>query len=303
MKSNFKMLLAASAVALGGLVGSGAVVAAPVTEFYYTQDAGWLNPITDGNPATFFCNPANGPECGFTLSMENATGPAAPLNSWGGMRWTDAGGTSSAIHLSTYNDSSSGNPIFGDTNNNGLWNAGEYWAISTLRQENRIITGNFPNPLWIADASANLRIFGDAVRTDLAFAQLGHNTTIRFWETLNAGPNCTSPAPMGSICDDLYTITLLALQGESFFYNGNWYTLSFTLIPGNDVLVCTSASDPGCAGLGVAPAPGQIAVYTREGTDSTIHVAMAWQVPEPSTLALFGVALLGLGLMARRKIS
>lgn len=302
MKFKSKLLIAVTAMTLGSLV-CGSAVAAPVTELFFSQDAGWLDPATDGNPTTYFCS-----SCGFTPSMESPTGPNAPANTFGGMRWTDSLGVSSAIHLNTYDNStsfSSGVPAFGDTNGNGQWNAGEFWAISTIRQENRVITGEFPNPLWIADVSANLRIFADAAHTINPKSDLGSTTDIRFWETSNHGGDpsaCTSPNPMGSACDDIYTISVFTLASESFFYNGNWYNLNFTLFPGNDVLVCSSASDPGCDAAS-APAPGQIAVYTREGTDSTIHVAMEWEVPEPSMLSLVGLALVGVGLASRRRRS
>lgn len=305
MKSKFKMLIAAAA--LGGLV-SGAAVAAPVSEFFFTQNAGWLNPDTDASGATYTNPTAFQPApFGFTLSMENPTTGPAPANTFGGMRWTDTGGQSSAIHVNTYDSNGPGNPTsfssgvpaYGDTNGNGQWNAGEYWGISTLRQENNIIVGNFPNPLWVADISANLRIFADAGHTIGALSDLGSNTNISFWETSNRAV-CASPAPLGSVCDDIYTINLIELAPEAFLYNGQWYTLNFTLFPGSDVLVCSSASDPGCDAFS-APAPGQIAVYTREGTNSIIHVAMAWEVPEPSMLSLVGLALLGLGFASRRR--
>lgn len=300
MKTKFKMMIAAAAVVFGGSA-SGLAHAVPVNEFFYSQNAGWLNPETDGNLSTY-TNPSvftGAPGTTFTLSMENPSGPLAPASTFNGMRWTDRYGVSSAIHVNTYSDSTN---IFGDTNSNGEWNAGEYWAISTLRQENRVITGSFPNPLWVADISANLRIFSDAARTNGVFSDLNHNTEIAFWETSNTIGPCPSPAPLGSKCDDIYTISLFTLASQSFFYDGNWYTLNYTLVPGEGALVCTSATDPGCDAASAPPA-GKIAVYTREGTDSLIHVAMAWQVPEPSMLSLVGLALLGLGFATRRRRS
>jgi hypothetical protein len=310
MKLKSNMLIVATAMAVGGLL-SGSALASPVTEFYFSQDPGWLNPNTDGNGATFTNPLAFQPTdpTGFTLSMQNPTGGDAPANTFGTMRWTDTSSNSSAIHVNGYNDSTSFSnsmPAYGDTNGDGKWNAGEYWGISTVRQDNNVIYGNFPNPLWVADISANLRIFADGGHTINAFSDLGSKTTISFWETVNyawgGSGNCNpgSPNPLGSVCDDVYTINLLELAPEAFLYNGSWYTLNFTLFPGNDVLVCSSASDPGCDASS-APAPGQIAVYTREGTNSTIHVAMAWDVPEPSMLSLVGLALVGLGLACRRR--
>ncbi len=299
MKTKFKMLLAAAAITASGLAH-----AVPVNEFFYSQNGGWLDPALDANPLTFPVNSS----LGYTMSNPQPT-PAAPANTFGTMSWGNAFGypsvPQSGLLVNTYNNTTSfsnGQVLLGDTNGNGQWNAGEFWGISTLTQANQVITGDFPNPLWVADVSANLRIFSDAARTNNVFADLAHNTTITFWETINsANPICNSPNPLGSICDDIYRINLTALASQVFLYNGDWYQLSYTLFPGNDVLICTSALDPFCSGS-AAPNPGEIAVYTREGENSTIHVAMAWQqVPEPSMLSLMGLALVGLGFVSRRR--
>ena len=45
-------------------------------------------------------------------------------------------------------------------------------------------------------------------------------------------------------------------------------------------------------------------VYTAEGSDSSVDVKLtiaSRRVPEPGTLALFGLGLAGIGLAARRK--
>ncbi len=320
MKSKFNVLLAAAALGLGGLV-SGAAVAAPISQLYFTQDAGWLNP-TDADPTTYVNSTAFQPTTtnGFTLSMQNPTGTDAPAGTSGQMRWTDQSGNYSGINLSTYSSNaplspnsassvsiSSGVPVLGDTNGNNQWNPNEYWAISTLTQVNNVIYGNFPNPLWVADVSANLRIFGDAGRTINAFSDLGSKTNISFWETVNYTPNpsvpgsCYSPDPLLSVCDDVYTVSLFDFADESFFYNGQWVTLGFTLFPGDaNTLICSSAF-PDAACTGAYPGAGQIAVYTRENQNSTIHIAMAYFVPEPSMLSLVGLALLGLGFASRRR--
>lgn len=125
MKSKSKMLIAAAAMALGGLV-SGSAFAVPVSEFFFTQNAGWLNPDTDGNAATYTNPIAFKPTdpTGFTLSVQNPTGAAAPAGTFGTMKWTDNIGNFSAIHVNTYDSNGPGNPTsfssgvpaYGDTN-------------------------------------------------------------------------------------------------------------------------------------------------------------------------------------------
>lgn len=291
MSSKIKQLVAMSALAAA--VASPAAMADPVTNLYFTQSAGWVNPTTDGTTDTFFDPTAN---MTFGMIGGTLTSPPFPSGVYSGMQWQGATSPGpSKIEIFSFTDASS--PSFA-TDADGLWGQNEWWVIDRLLQTNNVLTGptiKFPNPLWIADTLANLRIFSDAGHSDLVFDDLNSPTRISFWETLNQSnpANCGSDNPLGTGCDDIYTVLAAEFDPLSWVSDGYKYTLSFTLIPGPGTLV--------------VPQPdGTILVYTPETNPGTseIFVAMSWNataVPEPSIMALFGAGLLGAGFVARRR--
>lgn len=287
------MLKAASAAGVLALATvSASALAAPLPYLTYEQFSGW-------DEATHTFEP--GPTGWTGLDFSSPTGgDPYPENTYTRMAWSGINGTGpSFIDIVSHDTSNAPTP--------GEWHAGDWAIITTLTQTNNIIsinpgTGNdIPDPLWTVDAVANLNI-GDNNGNNI-FSDLDNVTSIEFWETYNDQSGCSSPTPLGTVCDDIFRVTALDFEPVQFTHDGYEYTVSFTILPGEDTLVCTSEIAE-CAAFGIPE--DEIWVFTPEtnpGT-STVYVAMSYTVravPEPSVVALFALGMLGLGFAARRR--
>jgi hypothetical protein len=174
--------------------------------------------------------------------------------------------------------------------NIGLW--GGWERISTVYHRNQTIDGS-AYTLLSAVIYSELMIGNPAFFTDPHFLPLGFTETMNL--ALDDDPlNCPAGAPNATICDDLLTFPSVGLANVAFSYNGKNYELGFKI----DDFFNAVTDFPACDGGPTCT------VWTAEEQTSRLSVFMNLrEVPEPSTLALFGVALLGLGFVARRKIS
>jgi len=175
-----------------------------------------------------------------------------------------------------------------------IWGEQTHWGnwatISTIYHQNRPIYFTAATLLsavvfsdLIIDHSPEGDIFGSP-----------NGIQIGFRETFNALPCLPEGNPNGSVCDDVFAFPAVGFAPVFFNLNGHWYEIEFGLANFQN-----SVTDfPLCNAN-----PGSCTVWTAEGVTSSMDVVMRIrEIPEPASLLLVSLGLLGLGFGARRKL-
>ncbi|MDO8777297.1 MAG: THxN family PEP-CTERM protein, partial [Burkholderiaceae bacterium] len=170
------------------------------------------------------------------------------------------------------------------------WGAWE--SISTVYHQNRAISVNAAT--LVSSILQSILTLDHDPEGDIGSDS--NPVNVGFTETLNSG-GCPSGAPNGTVCDDLFTFDLGSFAPISFLFGGHKYEVRFQL--GNFVNSSSNYdvnADPSCPN-------GTCTIWTGENVTSSLDVqAQIRQLPEPATLALFGIGLLGLGFAKRRQL-
>lgn len=299
-KIRSKWLLTASALAL--ILTSGAVSATPiVTEWTYRNTALFSNAVFTGGSGAKTEN-----------SSELSWGKA------GGAFKTPGSLTRSALTVGIVGGSNTGGgEATGSvkTDTNFLPEAGEIGKGMSFTHWNNPIDSSYAtlksatvtDLLWLTPSSPTLG--SEITGPTLVF-------NFKFSETPNAGGQggpgkCADGTKANTIiggCPDLFGFQGTDFVGQAFTYDGNDYLASVLLLAADGMTPIGpigTLADAECKVLGLDM--GCFGFKTDEAKATTVRFGLLissvgqYEVPEPGTLALFGIALAGIGAMRLRK--
>ncbi len=278
--SKFSKFLSGAAVAATLIAGAGQASAALVTEWGYVVQSGFsaFAPVAPNQNAA----PNDTTNNGVVGSAPNAgLGGLPTVLSWG----QGSGGPSQLFVTPTV------------SNPPNLFTNGPAVSGAMLTHANNTITGA-SQTLTNAQLTSTLLLTPLQPAPGAPIGPLPVVFDILFEETANfpaGGGDCT-PGTGGTPCADIFVLQDPGALSFDFLLDEFIYTVALTAAGLGPL------SDEACAAAGEAA--GCVGFITEEGQDNVLQTSFtitARAVPEPGTLALLGLGLLGLGIARRRK--
>lgn len=287
MKFLQKSLLSLSVAAATAFVISSQASATPViTQWGYSVDTSWTDASWEdrGAAGIIEANAAASPTTEGVWPGE--FGPfSTKILSWGGTGiYHPEGSDRSALTIDpTGNEAGT---VFTDGAVAG--------PTSQITHHNNAISVDFD---WLDGATLTTTLTLDPAVPDLgpAFALPALDFSIDFKETANSAP-CTVTPGSGGPCPDIFVIDPTTPLSQQFAIGQITYEVSIVTFLGSIL----DLSDAACSAAGALS--GCTGFTTEEGVDTIIQFGfLITQVPEPGTLSLLGLGLVGGAVLRRRK--